>query len=548
MSNSPDLDARLASLRDELEGPPGLPGRVLQAAAASPPTKRSVRGRLRRLAVPAAAAGLVLAAAVWMAQPRSLYAQAVSALRAVDTVHVTGWTSRVVRKWPLEDATAEPPARRYAVDAWYWTDGGQSRSHQAVGPVVLTEAGDTLTEYQKDADLTFISKGRGEDPVLECTSLAGYLESLKTEGVPAESLGERTVDGRRQTGVRLRHDDGEEEFWFDAETRLPAEFGFRSGADAPDDGFRVTFAYDQPVPAAVSSYVPPETTQVRYGGRHEDALAAWERHVQDLGREADARGGSPTIVPRAGDRRYVVHQRITKTPGGRHLVVPLDVDQHRRMSVKGFLDSRVTRRGGDRAPEMFRVEDGLLYVEFERADLVCDAETPWREWTAAALETLGLELAEEQVERTVWIARHDGRELPAWRTVRPPKPYVVEGGVEKKGVVRTGVGHRLKPVTMRTLFRDFNRQQNSQYEGVSPIIVDETGLPAPPPWKRSEHGTWREYAEAVDYDQYLVATDSPYFAGDGSTEMARQWFAEKFGITFTEETRTSTVYVVRKKP
>jgi hypothetical protein len=182
-----------------------------------------------------------------------------------------------------------------------------------------------------------------------------------------------------------------------------------------------------------------------------------------------------------------------------------------------------------------------------RHDVVYRADAAWRAWVQAALAHFGLEFVDVEETRTFWIARHDPPSGKPSGPVAPPVPYIVEGGVEKKGLVRCGVGMRLVPVTLETLFADFNRLQARDLRGDSVIIDDQTGLPRPPAFDPKLHGTWEAYFQNVVAPKYPMATDSPYFRGEGSLEMARKWYREEFGITFVEQTRPITVHVVRRK-
>lgn len=101
---------------------------------------------------------------------------------------------------------------------------------------------------------------------------------------------------------------------------------------------------------------------------------------------------------------------------------------------------------------------------------------------------------------------------------------------------------------MQELLESFNELQNHDCNGRGPIIVDETGLPRPPQWDRSKYATWDEYRSAVDFDRYLVATDAPYFTGEESQAMAREWYRKEFGVTFKEEQRKLSMHVIRRKP
>ena len=99
---------------------------------------------------------------------------------------------------------------------------------------------------------------------------------------------------------------------------------------------------------------------------------------------------------------------------------------------------------------------------------------------------------------------------------------------------------------MSGLFHDFHWMQNNDYRADHPIIVDQTGLPRPPEWNRDQYSTFQEFKHAVDYDQYYVASDSPWFVGDESLQMARDWYQNELGVTFQEEEREVTTHVIRR--
>jgi hypothetical protein len=54
-------------------------------------------------------------------------------------------------------------------------------------------------------------------------------------------------------------------------------------------------------------------------------------------------------------------------------------------------------------------------------------------------------------------------------------------------------------------------------------ILDETGIPGDKP----------------------VSSERPSWSRTGGVEMAREWLREQFGVTFAEDVRPVTVYVVR---
>ena len=65
--------------------------------------------------------------------------------------------------------------------------------------------------------------------------------------------------------------------------------------------------------------------------------------------------------------------------------------------------------------------------------------------------------------------------------------------------------------------------QDSDLRADGILVLNETGLEGP------------------------VSRDSPRWTGPEAPAMARQWFAGQFGVTFTEETRMMTTYIIRPR-
>jgi len=190
-----------------------------------------------------------------------------------------------------------------------------------------------------------------------------------------------------------------------------------------------------------------------------------------------------------------------------------------RHALRDFLRSRVRSVGSLRMPR------DLFDVFSLRYDLVIrDGQTLMDE-IHFVLDTLGLELAESVEQRRVWVAHYDGRSLKPWQQVKAPVP---------RGNARhtmPGMDWNSKPITMPQLFEDFMRYQNPLLTSTAILIVNETGL---------------SDKDSTGEDLY-VSSASPYWRGDECIEMARQWFKEQFGVTFTEETRPMTVYSVQRR-
>lgn len=504
---------------------------------------------LRTLMAIATAACVLVAVGMWLSRPTSLYAQTLNALKNAETVHVKGWASRIVRKWPLEKPSEQSSDEKIPVEGWYWHNGKTPISHEKFGPVVLFRDGNKLQEYQADADLLFVSDSNPKDYVERFSTMAKYLELLKEEGTKSEDLGTRTEDGVSMRGVRIHRGGDPAEFWFDTKTNLPMRYSrIQSGDGGKEFNFELTFVYDKKVPGAVASFKPPKTKHVRHGSGHNDEQLVWHRHVQDVGmRIGDTSLDEPiAILPRDSQRVYS-YQYTKQTPDGKYWVLPLGHDQHFHLTVKNFVNLRVQGGGDDRAPETWRIEEGLSDIEFPRVDLVYEKETRWQDWVQFALNQVDLEYVDVQEERTFWLANHDGRVLKPWQDVLPPVPYLVREGKVRRGVVRPGIGHQLSPETMHGLFEDFNRIQNINYKADHPIIVDQTGLPRAPQMDSDKYKSWQEFKEAVNYVQYYVASDSPWFARPESRQMARDWYEKEFGVTMTEEKRKVTTHVIRRK-
>ncbi|QDT04099.1 hypothetical protein K227x_24870 [Rubripirellula lacrimiformis] len=555
MSQLNELDARLEQLKIDLSGPPDFTQQVLAKIANEPVNERvkvdrSARGSLRRFAALATAASLLFAVGWWMMQPKSLYAQAVAALQKVDVVHATGWATKVIRKWPLENGT-DTGEGRHAIDAWYWTDGDRNvRSYEAMGPITITRNAETLNEYQSDADLLFVMKGNSKDSISRFETLSKFLRLLKLEGNEMIDLGSREMDGKNLRGTRLNRYGVSTDFWFDDRTNLPVSLTRNRVVDGqPVTELELNLSFDEPLPDRITSYSPPATENVRYGGQMDDKVAVWNQHVQNVGAAMVQQPSLP--LPRIVERmeqKVFSFQHTKLTPDGRFWVVPLDTGQAEEMNVRDFVRFRVASPEDERDLYRWRVEGDLADVTFDRSDLVCEKNTPWQDWTSFTLATVGLEFTIVEEERQFWIAKHDGVTNKSYKEVNPPVPALVEGGRRLRGVVKLGVGHRLHPVSLPQLIQDFHELQNARViGGTHPIIVDQTGLPKPPEFDRSKYDSWDAYTKSVNYDQYLVASDSPWFVGKGSLPMARQWYQDELGITFESETRKLKTYIVRRK-
>jgi hypothetical protein len=131
-----------------------------------------------------------------------------------------------------------------------------------------------------------------------------------------------------------------------------------------------------------------------------------------------------------------------------------------------------------------------------------------------------LEMVETTREMEVWTAKYDGRDLKPYEEVKAPLPQDEDTKARTPGSPET-----MGKLSANYLFYSFNIDQNQDLQADGPWIVNETGIPA---------------------DQ-VISWEGPYFHGAEGPEIARRWFAEQFGITFTVERRPMEAHLVRNR-
>jgi len=164
-----------------------------------------------------------------------------------------------------------------------------------------------------------------------------------------------------------------------------------------------------------------------------------------------------------------------------------------------------------------RIEADIADIEL-RHDIVYKTGTEQPERIEFVLDYFGLQVVEVNEPRRVWIAHHDGRELKDYKQVKAPVPYD-NSGTRKAGMMTSMASAGFD---LSYLFRTFIDDQNRTAKADGIIVIDETGL--------------------AD----KVSLEGPCFAGIEGAEMARKWFKDEIGVIFTEQTRNTTTYVIRK--
>lgn len=515
---------------------------------------KSSRRLFLRFATFAVAACLVLAIGVFVSRPRTLYAKAMDALSRVQTIHVTGWSSRVHRSWPLEKSkpSDEDSDKQYAVDMWFWTSlDGTPRTFERYGPVTKIMIGESEKEYQQDVDLLYLAEGRLNDDAEEIATLADMLSELKE--AEQEELGTKSRDGKTVRGVKVTRDGRTEEYWFDQASNLPVSYARVS--ENGEKQIEFNLSYDESVPQEVLVYSPPKAGSIRYGGSHPDVNLAWKQHVQDLWLNQEVPESGYLMVPR---ETKFGNSWVLQTPNDDFTVFPVDSRHSAGMDLRHFIRNRVADRmdscvrdGCDGVAvsnaTTWRVDKSLSEFMFPNCDVMVAADTPWQKWVQLFLNENGLKFRDVEEERTVWIAKHDGRKLKPWQRVKPPVPYRYRNGKPMYGVIVTGRGHGTnyaKGVTFTDLFKGFNADQVNGVRADGAILCNETGLQLPPVRDFDKHPARTDWEPIVS--PFYVATDVPYFPGKEGRKMAIEWYRTEFGITFVEEKRTLTTHIIER--
>jgi hypothetical protein len=236
----------------------------------------------------------------------------------------------------------------------------------------------------------------------------------------------------------------------------------------------------------------------------------WERHLADLSEHFQTHPLPDNMALLERDKEEAYRTRIVKMPG---------IDSHHAENLQSPFKPYAR---GYRYPESagcLRIESPLLDVTLNH-DLICRPKTLLDEKIIFLLDHFGLEVVEVNEPRTVWVAHCDGRPLKDYHLVKAPVPYE-RGAQHKTGMKWSASGGGFG---VSHLFQNFMLDQNTDYKAMGILIRDETGL-----------------TEPISYER-------PGWRGSEGPSLARKWFADQFGISFTEETATVTTYVIREKP
>ena len=235
----------------------------------------------------------------------------------------------------------------------------------------------------------------------------------------------------------------------------------------------------------------------------------WERHLEELAEHYKTNPLPESMELLKHEKKEEYRTRFIKMPG----IEGYLVDLYNRPLMNYACFYNYPESAG-----RLRMEGQIPDIDLGH-DLIYKDGTHQQQRIRFLLDQFGLEIIEVNEPRTVWIARHDGREIKDYMLVRAPVPYDASGKT-KTGVMSSASNGGFD---FDYLFTNYMWWQNKTYKADCIIIVNETGI------------TDR------------VSRDGPNWEGPEAPEMARKWFKDEMDVTFTEETRTLTTWVIRKK-
>lgn len=455
----------------------------------------------------------------------AVYAAAMKALQNVNTVHISGWTTHLRPKH--SSALDEPPPtlKQYPLEIWEWmTENGEYRIYDRQGPITEWDDGERNYEYNEDKDLLYISKSVAHIVAKDFQhfqSVTTRLNQLKDKGIKVIDLGIRIIGNRRTKGLRAERDNKREDIWLDSETSLMLE---NNGYIFEEGQWRQwrhgVLTYNQNVPADIRTYVPPDRAKIEYDWHIAPRFEKWHLHLRKIAAyyQQHPLPEKMELLPRQSDEKIDAYSpgRLPEITDTTHLwVLPI------QSSLGDFLRTRIKPSGS------LRISEDLQEIKLNH-DLITSNKFTQRQRVDFVLDKLGFEIIEITEQRNVWAAHYDGSPLKPWREVKAP---VARGDARATG---PGMASGGGAYSMKHLFESFAYYQDYGLTANKIIIVDETGLPSEP-------------KEGQSRESVAVSSESPFWGGDESIEIAKKWFAEQFGVTFSEEIRPMTVYVVRKR-
>ncbi len=546
MTSKDNLEEQLHELSEAVGSHDQLVVNVMRKIQTASADAYTGAGRVKRIIMKHSlvklAVAAVIAIAVWssisyfggsMNGTSKVYAAMIGALDQVETVNVSGWTMRIHPGHTTVLDTPFDTSKRYPIEIWEWfTEDGVYRMYDRQGSVTSWHDGDLRYQYRADKDTLYIDTYKASprfshkfqsffreiEPLMKC-DVNGTTVHVQADRTTV--LVNYVTDGRKARRFQLERDGQRKEIWFDNETGLVQQINAFLFDDGQWKQWRHgVFAYDQDIPANIRTYVPPDAEHVEYSSDIDPRFEKYHSHLLGIAGYYRHHPLPETmeLLPRENGERldtwYSPGRLIGITDTSGYWVLPL------QSSLADFLRSRIKPYGSLRVPkELQNIQ--LNY------DLITKNDHTSRERVDFILDALDLEIVEVTEQREVWVAHYDGRPLKPWAQVKAP---VARGDARH---TKPGMDFSSSPHTMEHLFESFAYYQDYDLGADRLVIIDETGLSSEP-------------AEGQTDESVAVSSASPYWRGDESIEIARKWFREEFGVTFTVEIRPMTVLVVRK--
>ncbi|NQV33708.1 MAG: hypothetical protein HQ515_13530, partial [Phycisphaeraceae bacterium] len=412
--------------------------------------------------------------------------------------------------------------QRYPLELCEWiTDDNECRSFYKEGSEIDWDNGERLYEYNEEENQLQIGPSRvqGRGLLAYFQSVRDRLEQLRGKGTEVIELGQRQIGDREAIGWRVvKRNNKREDLWLDTKTHLVLEIQDHILRDGQWHQWRHgSLVYDQEIPSHIRNYTVPDADKISYDSSIDPRYEKWNHRLQQIASYYQEHPLPDTmeLIDRESENAFdaIAASRRGRVPGIKGISVkPVT------WYLRDFLRSRVRPVGSLRVPQDLK----MMELNFDL--IVRDGQTEIDE-VHFVLDALGLEWVESVEQRRVWLAHYDGRSLKPWEQVKAPVP---------RGDARhtmPGMDWNSSRATMPQLLNSFVAYQAMDLTANSVLIVDETGLPG----------------KEASGETLYVSSASPNWRGEECLEMARQWFEEQFGVTFTQEIRPMTVYSVQRR-
>lgn len=450
-----------------------------------------------------------------------VYAATIKALENVSTIHISGWTTKVIPGHSTSLDEKLETSKQYAIEIWEWLDeNGEHWKYSKEGPITTWEDSERRYEYQSHYDRLYIGKASASESFSEkFESIVSSLETLKERGFKITELETRLINGRNAKGFKTERNSKRVDFWIDMETNLMLEHNTYSLENGDWVQWRHgLIAYDQQIPDDILAYVPPQTENIHYDWDIAPRFEKWRLHLRKIAAYYEKHPMPETmeLLPRESNEQFDAY-----SPG--RLLGKANANGYWVLSIQSplgwFLRGRINGS--------LRVPSELRNIELNH-DLITHNKFSSRQRVDFVLDSLGLEIIEITKDRKVWVANWNGQTLKPWRDVKAPVPN------PNNIPTHAGMASTWGGSSMKDLFHGFTYWQDYNLKADKIIIIDETGI-------RSEF-----HPDETPSD-VAVSGESPFWGGEQSIEIARRWFKEEFGVTFIEEIRPMTIYVIQSK-